>query len=455
MIAFANPWAWVGALALALPIAVHLLRRHRAARRSFPTLRFLPEARVVAVRRHRPTDVPLMLIRLAIVAAAVVALAQPIWRDAAAARAAGPQLSRAVVIDRSPGMARPSDDGRPLAQRADEEVDRLANVANQVLIDATDLRAGLLSAAGWAARQTGPREVIVVSSFPLGSLDSTDIAALSKGVGIKFLQLALKVESQIVGPFLEARGDHDTPRSLTPRLTLAPGETAVSWDAADATRTTTFIDWRVRAEDRLALGAATAASFDVGVAALPADRAVVVVLPDAPDRAALSASAVPIDAVWMFDVIHELSRSPLLTSLARTMSASAPALPMTFTPIVQGARGDVLLAGGRLGSGAPQLLLVSNAPVSTVFTAALSTAIADATHAADWNALEPSSIPEDQLTRWQRPTDLAAPATPSFDGAPVGRWLWVVALVFLGVEWWWRRRPEPAAATPEVSRRVA
>ena len=156
MIAFANPWAWLGALALVLPIAVHLLRRHRATRRPFPTLRFLPDARVVAVRRHRPTDVPLMLIRLAVVAAAVIALAQPLWRNAAAARAAASGLSRAVVVDRSPRMAQPSDDGRPGAERAAAEIGRLSVATNQVGVDAIDIRAGTRG-RDWLGRASNRR----------------------------------------------------------------------------------------------------------------------------------------------------------------------------------------------------------------------------------------------------------------------------------------------------------
>ena len=66
MIAFANPWAWLGLVgARACRSSCTCCAGTAPTRRPFPTLRFLPDARVVAVRRHRPTDVPLMLIRLA------------------------------------------------------------------------------------------------------------------------------------------------------------------------------------------------------------------------------------------------------------------------------------------------------------------------------------------------------------------------------------------------------
>jgi hypothetical protein len=56
---------------------------------------------------------------------------------------------------------------------------------------------------------------------------------------------------------------------------------------------------------------------------------------------------------------------------------------------------------------------------------------------------EPDTVPADVVERWQRePRPELAPSsgTPQ----PFGRWLWVLALVLLAVEWWMRRsRPTP------------
>lgn len=454
MIAFANPWAWLGAAALALPIAVHLLRRHRATRRPFPTLRFLPDARVVAVRRHRPTDVPLMLIRLAVVAAAVIALAQPVWRNASATRAADPGLSRAVVVDRSPRMAQPSDDGRPGGERAAAEVNRLSGATNQIVVDAADIRAGLAAAIGWATRQTGDREIVVVSSFAAGSLSAADAAAVPAGVGLKLIPVPVNLDSQPAGLPLDARSTRAESRRVTPRMTLTPGQTAVSWATGPAASSAP-IDWRARAEDAAGLATATGAALDVGVPVRAADRPVVVVLPGAADRGSLSTGAQPIDTPWMFDVVRTLSEDRLLTSVARTTTPVAADVPPVFTPIVRDESGKIVLAGARAGSSPTQLVLLSTAPAATLFTAALSTAIAGATRAGAWIALEPTSISRDELTRWERPTGSTAPSSPAVEGAPLGRWLWVAALVLLGLEWWWRRRPEPVATSSVGDRRVA
>src|SRR5215831_414296 len=100
-----NPWAWLGLAAIAVPILVHLLARRQAVRVLFPTLRFLPVSPITAVRRHRLTDLPLLAVRIGVLAAAVAALAQPYVATASRTDRAGAQLARAIVIDTSASMA--------------------------------------------------------------------------------------------------------------------------------------------------------------------------------------------------------------------------------------------------------------------------------------------------------------------------------------------------------------
>ena len=437
MIGFANPWAWIGALALALPVAVHLLRRHRATRRLFPTLKFLPEARVVAVRRHRPTDVALMVVRSLIVAAAVVALAQPIWRDRASASGSAPsELARAVVVDRAV----------PPSQSVGGE-----EATTQVVVEATDLRASLASAIGWVARQTGRREIVVISSFAVGSVAASDIASVPAGVGVRFVQVPVATDRHPTGPPL-ARGV--SARGLAPRLTLSPGETTVAWADARATESPR-IDWRIKPEDAAGLAIATGAALDVGLPARARDRPVTIALPDAPDRAQLVADARPIDQPWMFDITRALAADATMASAARLTQATSRDLPATLTPVVRDADGAVLLAAGSTGASPPRVLLISNAPAATVFTAAIAAAVAGATRATRWSTLEPDMIPRDELTRWERPIASLPGLDSPTTGAPLGRWLWIVALVWIAFETWWRRRMDAADEPPVVNRRVA
>ena len=74
-----NPWAWAGLGFLALPVLIHLLGRGQAPRRVFPTLRFLPPSRSLPTKRRRIRDPLLLAVRLGILTAAVVALAQPFF----------------------------------------------------------------------------------------------------------------------------------------------------------------------------------------------------------------------------------------------------------------------------------------------------------------------------------------------------------------------------------------
>jgi hypothetical protein len=438
VIGFANSWAWIGAIALALPIAVHLLRRHRAARRSFPTLKFLPEARVVAVRRHRPTDVSLMVVRLLIVGAAIVALAQPIWRDrASASRSASTELARAVVVDRNLPQASQTVGGE--------------TATSQVVVETADIRAGLASAIGWVARQSGRREIVVVSGFPTGSVAASDVVAVPVGVGVRFVQAPTRVDERPIGPAL-ARGA--SMRSLAPHLTLPPGETTVTWADAGAAASPA-IEWRVKPEDASGLMIATGAALDVGVPSRASDRPVTIVLADALDRAQLVSGARPIDQPWMFDVIRALAADATLASAARSSQASRSHLPDALTPVVRDGGRLVLLAAGSVGSNPPQLLLTSNAPAASLFTAALAATVADATRATPWPTLEPDVIARDELTRWERPIVSSPSVVPPTAGTPLGRWLWIVALAWLAFESSWRRRMDALDEPHVVNRRVA
>lgn len=436
MIGFANPWAWIGAVGFALPVAIHLLRRHRAARRPFPTLRFLPEARVVAVRRHRLTDVPLMLVRMLAIVAAVMAVAQPVWRDRPELSAsASTQLARAVVVDRS--------------SRASAEVAALPPASTQVVVQTSTMRQGLEQAIGWTSRQQGRREIVVISSFPIGSLSPSDVAAVPVGVGLRFVPIPIVPVERWVGAVLSMP---PPTLGLAREIAARPGDTEVSWTPARGSPQSS-IEWRTTSTDIAALALATDAALSIGVADRARDHHVTVVLPEAPERPTLLNGAQAIDRPWMFDVIRALAADPALASAVRTMSAVRASLTPVFTPIVCESDGSVLLAAA--ASGQDGLLLVSNAPAATMFTAALAAAVPDADRAIPWAALETQSIANEVLERWQRPTAPSAPIAAPATGLSIARWFWMAALVWIALEAWWRRRPEVATPSAMVNERVA
>ena len=123
MIGWLNPAALAGLTLLAVPVLVHLLRTHRAERIMFPSLRFVAPSRTAAVRFRPPTDTLLLLLRLAIVAAAVFALARPVIVTAARQRTWNGRTVRAIVVDTSAAMRvvdpagrRPEDAARDAAR---------------------------------------------------------------------------------------------------------------------------------------------------------------------------------------------------------------------------------------------------------------------------------------------------------------------------------------------------
>ena len=108
-----NPSALFALAAVAAPILIHILIQRRAERFPFPTLRFLQPTRLAAIRRHLLEDVPLLAIRIALIAAAVAALAGPLLLTGARRQAWDRRIVRAVVTDtggaeQAPGSAEPA-----------------------------------------------------------------------------------------------------------------------------------------------------------------------------------------------------------------------------------------------------------------------------------------------------------------------------------------------------------
>ena len=102
-----QPWAWAGLAALAAPILIHLLARHRQRELLFPTLRFVRATQLAALKRRVIADVPLLVVRLLILTAAIAALAAPVFVSAARQRTWAARTARAIVaLDGSSSSAR-------------------------------------------------------------------------------------------------------------------------------------------------------------------------------------------------------------------------------------------------------------------------------------------------------------------------------------------------------------
>lgn len=87
-----------GALAMLVPLALHLIRRRPPQRAPLPTARFLVEDARNAVRVSRPTDLPLLALRMLLLLLLGLALARPAWLPAPRG------TSTVVLLDRSSAM---------------------------------------------------------------------------------------------------------------------------------------------------------------------------------------------------------------------------------------------------------------------------------------------------------------------------------------------------------------
>ena len=389
---FAQPWAWLGLVGLAVPIAIHMLARHQAIRTRFPTLRFIDVTDVTFIKRQRLTDIPLLLVRLATVAAAIVALAQPHWPSSGSASGAG---AIAVVVDDSAGVV--GDEG-PAAARAE-----VKDATASTIVTAESLRAGIASASAWLDTIAGRRELVVVSDFQRGALDADALALVPAGAGVRFHALTMSPTKLPVGLTL----DGDRSRMQWPTM-RSEGPLPITVQAGSD---------QPRADAMLRAVASLVVTSPVDATA----RHATLVFANAPERGA-AVSAPPVSQPWMFAVMQPLLADPLL-------------------------RGHVI---GK-ASGSELVVLVDDEPASTVAATIASSVLASLVQPLAWSEFEPETIAPEQLRLWERaPSSVAARTV----GESQGRWLWLVVLLLLGVETVMRRRVVPAAGA-EAHVRVA
>lgn len=98
MIGLEYPWFLLGLAFLAVPVALHLMNREIPRRLVFPSTRFLRRAQLPPEGRRRLRDILLLLLRLAALAAAVLAFARPALRRAAVPGKGGEAAGASTVL---------------------------------------------------------------------------------------------------------------------------------------------------------------------------------------------------------------------------------------------------------------------------------------------------------------------------------------------------------------------
>ena len=191
---FLAPWAlFVGALAAAGLVVLHLVARQRPASYPLPTARFVPDRRTL-VRRvsRRPRDLLLLLLRVVLVLSAAAAFARPVLTPRRAA------LARVLVLDRSAAVA----DRAEALRRAREIMSD--GVPTQVLtLDSLAVAIG-----SGAAVLDSLAEVSSVETRSTGSISAALAAA--RRTGAEMGARADSVELVLVSPLTEREVDAAT-----------------------------------------------------------------------------------------------------------------------------------------------------------------------------------------------------------------------------------------------------
>lgn len=417
-----NPWAWLGGLSVALPVLVHLYSRRPPREAPFPSLRFLEASRLLPTRRTRISDLPLLLVRVAILVMAVAALAQPAWQSVRSASSNA--VARAVVVDTLAGAGSPADRSA-LEQTVTSQ---LGESAASLRVNTDAPHAALSGATEWLQRQPGRRELIVLSGFRNDAIDSLDIAQIPKDVTVRLVR---------------------TPSGENPAAAATSRTSGrVQWSSGGAPALVDAVQRAARTTGAHAVDTTGGNLID------PLAHTVRVVSPGADSTAAWIGRARKLDQPWMGDVVSALRRDTVLVTAAWAAPATDTMVAPPFTVLHRNATQAPLIAVAALpnANGGSQLLLLSRAPADALATVTLLWSAS--------RALDPIAVPvgvfvtDAQLRQWERAPS-AQPRTDRVqaereDSQSLGRFLWIGALLLLGVETYMRRRlsmtPSPSAA---------
>lgn len=420
-----NPWAWLGVLGIALPIAIHLLGRGHARVIRFPSLRFVDVSRLLPTRRSRIQDPWLLAVRVAIVAVAALALAQPLLLTRGRRRALDRGLARAIIVDTSASMRRSVVPGRSALDSAMATGKQLAATAQtSIVVQSNDPAAALAGAVAWIARQERRGEIVLLSDFQRGQIDVADFAGVAAQTGIVLRKMAPS-DSGISSAIFSLGG-----RAIDARASVTAVGTDVAWTAAHRDSTVNpAVKLFAGAGDANRLAALQSVASMVAVP-LPLDttRAIGILFPGYSAHDAIAASLRATRFSW---------------AVALLANARREALPVVSA-------GDGIIEGQR------RFILVTSASAASIDAARLVSLARQSVSTAPAPAeLEPATVAESDLRRWERAPAESSPSQHrplDDDGPSDGRWLWALVLVLLVVEWRLRR---PAQLAREASQERA
>ena len=216
---FLAPYFLVGLLATAIPLILHLRRSTRHKRIVFSTTRFFDEHFIRSSRRAQVQDKLLMLLRIALLALFVLALAQPLVRFRGLASWTGERRSIAIVIDDSASMGLVTDKGTLLERAKAGAITLLHDLSRNRGDKVTVLLAG--------RRESGPRVLI-----PDPTSDFDAVRGVIAGIKVADLGTDLTAAIDRAGRVLSGAGT----------TTGTPGTAAAPWSVSGSREVYVFSD---------------------------------------------------------------------------------------------------------------------------------------------------------------------------------------------------------------------
>ena len=260
-IAWLAPAALLGTALVLLPIAVHLLVRQHARVQAFPSLRFLRETQLAALRRRRIEDAALLVCRAAIIVAAIGALAGPLVMTPARTAGYASRMSRAVVLT--------DETGGSAAATAADGAFRSVTINRAVIADA------IADATRWFEQQpASAREIVAIGAFPRGAITAADLAALPRDIGVRFVRSGSTASADVTIPILTRRNGV---LARVDRFTHLSGDATQVTDGVTAVVPNDLVTIAASATDSALADTALRAALNAGVPWQDYERRVLIV----------------------------------------------------------------------------------------------------------------------------------------------------------------------------------
>jgi Aerotolerance regulator N-terminal len=434
--AWQNPEAFWALALVAVPIAIHFLRKHRSARVPFPSLRFVQRSHAAAVRMRNLSDWLLLAVRVATLGLAISALAGPIVLAPSRLDAWDRRMARAVVVDTSESMRMAGEGGEPAAQAADEAADKeLGGATFTRHFQATDLGDGMARAIAWL-KTTPPsrREVVVISDFHRGAFDDGAAARVRPDVGLRLVAVGRPGEKRRIAGAELLGVDDESSRAETIELTADATVVTLHASAHPAARGLRFV---LPPNSADAAGAILRTIARAGAPAGSAEEPIVFRFADAPP-----VSVTAIASPWMVRTVFGMIDDPALQ--AESDASQSRSLDRTDPWIVLANDRDrkPMLRAAAAGG---ELIFDVAARPETLFAASVVRAalVAHAAARRDEDEQEIAPIDRQRLLAWNRPSPPLGNVSPDVlrrVESSDARWLWAVVVILLACEQWLRAR---------------